>query len=695
MLALIVLGSLLAPKYILSLDIIFAPNMNFDSQLYGLQDVFNSSAPLYFVIQQLGKFIPFWVLQKVIFLVAFFLAGLGMHRLCPVNETGKYFAGLFYVVNPFTYVRFLVGQWALLLAYALTPFAIKAFIDLLEDRSWRNTIKVVALTTLMGMFMVHGYFLLFFAYFVVIIAKMTRERRQPTEIKGILKWVALCAMMVIGLNVYWLAPGLIDGAAPMLEIGREDLLLFSPRATSNFRVAFDVASMHGFWRDFPYLYTNDFLRYWFIWPIYIICLAIYGFILRWKNNDIGWLVKCFVIIGTASFFLALGTAGNVSRGLFEWLYSHFPYFEGFRDSHKFTALLCLSYAYLGGLGVGGLVAGFRRQRRQLLQIGLVFLVIFALITPLFCAFPIFGLYGQVRSTDYPQPWYEVNDYLNQDEEDFNVLFLPWHLYMDYSWLPNRDKRMANPAWKFYTKPIIAGENLEHGLVYSQSTNPISKYVEFLLRSKNVDNLGELLAPLNVKYVLLVHEVDYESYNFLYEQKDLTVELEKDGLTLFRNLHPVARAYGVKSLIYVRDWEEYLELSKTQDVTEHLYIIGEGISSGHNTGMHPFGLERRNPVKYKVAVDSWMYIVFTVPQDVSTKHWEYDGQKPMKNLGFMPAFVSDEAVGNIIYTRFYRVYLPSYIISLVTLVLILLYYFLYKKGFAAEPKLLLKHLKKRK
>jgi hypothetical protein len=181
-------------------------------------------------------------------------------------------------------------------------------------------------------------------------------------------------------------------------------------------------------------------------------------------------------------------------------------------------------------------------------------------------------------------------------------------------------------------------------------------------------------------VLLVHEVDYTTYDFLYQQEDLTVELEGEGLTLFRNRHPIVRAYGVESLVYIKDWEEYLGLSQTQNITEHLYIMREGTSSGHNTGMHRLSLERKNPVKYQVTGSSQRYTVFTVPQNVSTEHWEYNGQQSTKNLGFIPAFVSNEAGGEIIYARFYHVYLPSYIISSVALVLMLGYYILGKTRF---------------
>jgi len=71
-----------------------------------------------------------------------------------------------------------------------------------------------------------------------------------------------------------------------------------------------------------------------------------------------------------------------------------------------------------------------------------------------------GFWGQLKPTDYPEDWYEINDILNNDPQDFNVLFLPWHQYMDFKWIPNTQKRVANPASNFFDKPAIQGENTE-------------------------------------------------------------------------------------------------------------------------------------------------------------------------------------------------------------------------------------------
>jgi len=109
------------------------------------------------------------------------------------------------------------------------------------------------------------------------------------------------------------------------------------------------------------------------------------------------------------------------------------------------------------------------------------------------------------------------------------------------------------------------------------------------------------------------------------------------------------------------------LSKTQDVMEHLYVIGSGATEASTTQMEKLDCVEKSPVKYEIGVTSRRYVVFTVPQSVSTEHWEYNGQKPaVRNLGVMPVFESGGS-GEIVYTRFYQVYLPAYVISALALV----------------------------
>ncbi|MBA7639354.1 hypothetical protein ES703_47012 [subsurface metagenome] len=519
--------------------------------------------------------------------------------------------------------------------------------------------------------------MLFFAFGIIFVVRAIAKRREPAVLHHASKYMGISAAIFLALNLYWLVPYLTASGTVMGEIGQEDLLFFAPKATSDFGVGFDVASMHGFWRE-GYLYTKDILSFWWLIFVVMLFLATYGFLVKYRHQRLGWVVVSFAVLGVVSYLLALGAASNLTRPPFEWAYQHVPLFRGFRDSQKFVALLCLAYAFLGGLGVREIIKPLRRLKRKLPVAGMMTLAIMLLLSPIAYSFSIFGFQGQLGTTDYPQEWYEVNEYLNQDDEDFQVLFLPWHLYMDFSWLPNRDKRLGNPAWQFFDKPVIAGDNIEITDVYSQSTYPMSAYVEFVLANRDdIENLGELLAPLNVKYIILAHEVDYEAYNSLYQQADLAVELERQGITLFKNLHPRAKIYGVNSIVHIDNLEQYLELSKTQDVMEHIYLLGSGSSSGEASAMEVVGFEKESAVKYHVQGSESEYLVFTVSHRASTEHWEYEGQQAMKNLGFMPAFESESDGGELVYTRFYLVHLTCYIISLVTLAAVAGVYFLPK------------------
>ena len=684
LLSIAILAPLLSPGYIFSLDMAFGPGADFTPRIYGLDEWWPSiCAPLWLFLQLATDLVPAWLLQKAILFFILFLAGLGAHRLLPFNGAGRYFAGLLYMINPFVYVRFLAGQWGLLAAYALIPFAVKAFMDLMEKGGTKDAIKVAVFTTMVGIMTIQALFLLFLIYLVLLVAKLIKERRDWGNIVQVGKFTGISAAIFLAINLYWLVPVLTGGGVAIEQISRQDLLLFSPKPTSELGIMFDIASMYGFWRG-GYTYAKDLLPLWWLPFIFILFLAVYGFICHFRGVAIshlkhpyshpGWVVVSFGVVGVVSFLLAVGAASEFTSPPFEWLWEHLPFFQGFRDSHKFVALLCLAYAYLGGLGVNELVKGLRKRGKMLPRVGMTALIAVALLTPATYSFTMFGFNGQLGVTDYPREWYEVNDYLNEDNDDFNVLFLPWHQYMDYSWLPNQDKRLGEPAKQFFDKPVIAGDNIEVPGIYSQSANPVSEYVEFLLTNAgDADNLGELLAPLNVKYVILVHETDYELYDFLYRQADLAVELEKPGLTLFKNEHPAARVYGVDSVVYVQSLDEYLELSGEHDVMEHLYILGDGPGSDSDAEMQSLDFTEKSPVRYWVEGTQARYTVFTVPQNVSAEHWGYEGESSLKNLGFMPAFESDEGGGEIVYTRFYHVYLPSYIFSLLALGLTVGYY----------------------
>ena len=133
---LITLNKLLLPGYILTLDMVWPEKFKLN-QFFGWSENLNghslkmiNSLPLKIFYFLLNQFLPSWIIQKIVLTSILFFAGIGAYQLAPVkNRVAKLFAGLLYMINPFTYIRFLVGQYNVLIGHMLLPFLVKFSID--------------------------------------------------------------------------------------------------------------------------------------------------------------------------------------------------------------------------------------------------------------------------------------------------------------------------------------------------------------------------------------------------------------------------------------------------------------------------------------------------------------------------------------------------------------------------------------
>src|SRR5580700_7820338 len=126
--ALIILGPLLGSGYVLTLDMVFTPRIRLPSHV-------SSSYLFYALLHILNFVVSSDVLEKLLLFAIVLVAGVGMHRLMNYcsgkladvyQRLGAYFAGCLFVVNPFTYDRFMAGQFAVLLGYAFLPWFVRS-----------------------------------------------------------------------------------------------------------------------------------------------------------------------------------------------------------------------------------------------------------------------------------------------------------------------------------------------------------------------------------------------------------------------------------------------------------------------------------------------------------------------------------------------------------------------------------------
>ena len=119
------------------------------------------------------------------------------------------------------------------------------------------------------------------------------------------------------------------------------------------------------------------------------------------------------------------------------------------------------------------------------------------------------------------------------------------------------------------------------------------------------------------------------------------------------------------IAYVEDWNELINISKTEDITERLYLIGNGKEEGNET-YKKLKYEKVSPVEYVIKDRPLKYIILT---EEYSKDWKLDGKEPIKAYGVVNAYVVEESNPpiKIVYERFYKICLPSYVISLITFI----------------------------
>ncbi len=671
-LALAIMGPLLGRGHILALDSPLALNWDTSGYFWGISDgpesVFAAtynSAPIALVLKVIGLLLPLWVVEKLWLVLLLWLCGVGASRLPYLRGQARYYAGMLYTINPFTYIRFVSGQWGVLGAYALMPFAVNSFIRLLEEPRPRHAVKTVLFLSLIGLLQLQGLILALLALFLLYVGRITVVRGA---FQRSLPMVLLSAALFLGVNLFWIIRYALAGGGVLtsMPIGQLDYFAASP--------AVNVVSLRGFWLSGPYMDVSNLGAMWWLALFCVLFLAINCVSAMLRVSPLRWLVLGLVLTGLVGVVLAVGPNVSMVRPVFNWLWEHFPPYRAFRDSYKFVALLALAYTYLGAFGLQSILESLSqsvlRAKRLLPVAGCL-----ALLVPAVYGLPIFGAWGQLHPTEFPADWQEVRAMLDADSSDYNVLVLPWHMYMDFSWLPNRWKRLANPAPALFSQPTISGDNLEIEGASSGSSNPVSKYVESLLEhSQSMLDFGTQITPLNAKYVVLFKATDYESYDFLRRQDDLELLYEGETIALFHNLSPTARAYTVNDVVYVNTLDDYLRTSSGQNPLQRLYVLGPGTpASGVPEEVSPLqpSVTRLGPVAYRIEGVEGRFLVFTLPQHTTRDGWEYLGGPGLLNLDMMPAWRAAPGGGTILFSPFYQVYLPSYVLAILSLALMLM------------------------
>jgi len=525
-LALFIFYPILKPGFVFALDLVFVPELRMPAWLFNDFAIRSFFYLLNFILSSAA------IEKGLLFFVVIF-SGVGMYRLVKTkSEWPRYFAGILYIFNPFFYERLAVGQVFLLLGYALLPWAIISALRFFRQPTLRQAVKTGLWLGIIPLVNLHS--VVFFGLFLAIyfLGEVISNYQTKVSSQLVTRYFVVIVLICLAINSFWLWPSIFSADSYAKDINNisldENLETFRSQADPQFGLTFNLLSLFGFWGEGRGVFA-DLKATQPLWPVIssiLLVLALWGWIVRRNKSEDASLTRSLFILSVVSFFLSISTNFRFFYPLFS-----FSLLKIFREPQKFISLLVLAYAFFGAWALEDISRRIKGKWGSLL-LGII------LILPMLNTYILFaGLKGQLAPHKYPQSWYQVENILRNDKDDFKVLFLPWHSYLSFSFLDN--KLINNPAQCptncFFSKPIISSNDMELRGIAS-AKNEMSKFViKDLLNIESDSDLGTTMKDRGIKYIILAEEVDYEKYDFLKNQKDLKEVYYEGGLRLFRNL----------------------------------------------------------------------------------------------------------------------------------------------------------------
>lgn len=527
--ALLILTPWLGRGYILTLDMVFTPHIRIPASV--------TSSYLWNLLLHILNFVlPSDIIQKIMLFVILLLAGVGMHRLLRYITSQKsdiyqtlslYFAGIFYMINPFTYDRLMAGQYNVLFGYALLPWFARALLVFLDKPSVRKSAIVAAWVTIIGIVSIHTVGMTVLLALIGTCFALWQHRKQSDYLQKLLKLSLLAIAIFIVASSYWLVPlalGRGSTASAIAGFGAGDQQAFATVGSNTVAKLGNVLRLQGFWTEDRGMYTlpQEHIPTWGLIALLLWLLIIVGGVSLWKAGK-----RRLVIVFGSSALIAAVLAGGTLTG---WLAGHIPLFAGYREPEKFVAIVALSFAILAASGVATTLKFCKEQGGKIFFIP-ASIVILA-IPFVFASIMLWGCNHQLSPTHYPAEWFAINRQLEADRGNFQTLFLPWHLYMSFNFT---NRVIANPAPGFFGKPIIISDNPEFKTASLAGTTPAKRTLDRLLQNADRDpEFAYQLAALNIKYIVLANDDDFDKYAYLSKLSHIQLISSSATIELYRN-----------------------------------------------------------------------------------------------------------------------------------------------------------------
>lgn len=484
-LAVLALGPLLVQRgYVLVGDMVFLPDPPLSRSLLGLSAAVPRAVPSDLVAALAGQVLPGDVVQKLLLIAVFLLAGSGGARLLRgCSLPAQAVAAVVLAWNPYVAERLALGQWAVLLGYGALPWVLVAAARLRagERAAWPGLVVAtgVAALTPTGTVVAVGAGLL-----------VLTCGRAPA-------WRAAGGLAGVGavLSTPWLLPALLrpDG----LHATPEGVAAFAARADMPLGVAGSLATLGGIWSSDavpPGRGAGGLV------PVLVLLLVgvVAGTVLLLRGRAPLWPRPAAVgLLGAALLALVVAAAGATPglRAALTELVERVPAAGLLRDGPRHLGPLAVLQAVALGLAAEALARQLAAGRRA-------FAVLAAAVPVLLLPGLANGISGRLEPVDYPPAWRVARAAVAADPVRGAVLALPWSAYRAPQW--NGGGTVLDPAGKAFDRRVVADDRLRVGRLVVPGEDPLAARLTPL-----AEGTGPLVAAASaagIRWVLVERDV---------------------------------------------------------------------------------------------------------------------------------------------------------------------------------------------
>ncbi len=509
---------------------VFLLDMTFISEI-NISDFLQDISPQIFyvlILKLLSSFVSLFIFQKFILITQFALAGHFSFKLARNNFpiTFAFLSGLIYMLNPWTYERFLSGQWYVYLGYGIFPLFIYFALKVLKPgRHRKDLIKFIVFSAIYPLISLHWAFIAALVFAVMLVVRIILYGQYNW--KPFLKAAAISIIIILLVNSFWLFGGFFSKGT-YNSITSEDFVSFQTASDPQWGTAFNVLSLYGFWnRD--YTLPKDTFPYWWVITFIYLTLASLGAWQKLKHKDILSVTLCLIFLPVV--FLSMGAGHPWSRPIVEWL-GNVPLFKGLRETEKLVGVIAFTYAWFIPFGLMKVsewikqvdwgVKGFHKWSERILAAAMVVIISLSVNS-------IFRVMAkEVAIGEYPQAWADTEQALVSDQTSGKVLVLPWWAYVRTSF--SKYHLISNPARRYFTNDVVVSTRFE-GL---GTANEMDKKVDGWLEGDSIsDSDLEYLKGQGITHIILMEEQDSPQYHFLDENMRLERVIDEPDMKLYK------------------------------------------------------------------------------------------------------------------------------------------------------------------